>query len=158
MDDVFAWLVADRSIEVQGIHWVALINAYGCVKKDLNKAIEIFDTIPSHPSMQQSCLCLPDTVVYKSMINMLITVKCMDLILEYFKHLTSSGVYMTVYIANLLIKGHAANGKLKSTHKIFESLTDPPVGVAAPNNHQPHKVKLGSIVAPGAPIYCEVRL
>jgi hypothetical protein len=31
MDDVFAWLVADRSIEVQGIHWVALINAYGDV-------------------------------------------------------------------------------------------------------------------------------
>jgi pentatricopeptide repeat protein len=158
MDDVFARLVADRSVEVQGVHWAALINAYGCVKKDLDKAIEIFDMISSHPSTQQSRLRLPDAVTYESMINVLITVKRMDLIPEYLERLASSGVHMTAYIANLLIKGYAANGELERAREIFESLTDPPVGVAAPNNHQPHEVTPGSIVAPGAPVYREVRL
>ena len=156
MEDVFARLVADRNVQVQGVHWASLINAWGCVKKDLNRAIEIFDSIQLHPSTKQSGLRLPDAVTYESMINVLVTLRRTDLMPEYLERLASSGVHMTAYIANLLIKGFAANGDLGRAREIFESLSDPPVGVAAPNNHQPHEVSPRSVVAPGAPVYREV--
>ena len=156
MEDVFARLVSDRAVQVQGVHWAALINSYGCVKKDLNKAVEVFDSIPTHASTQRSKLRLPDAVTYESMINVLVTLRRTDLMPEYLERLTSSGVHMTAYIANLLIKGFAANGNLERARDIFESLSDPPVGVAAPGNHQPHEVTPGSVVAPGAPVYREV--
>ena len=52
--------------------------------------------------------------------------------------MNQAGVHMTAYIANFLIKGYANVGDMSEARKIFESLADPPFGIAAPNNHAPH--------------------
>lgn len=128
MEGVFKLLRNNRSVVLQGSHWAALINAYGCVKKDLEKAISTFDSIPA-----------PDAVAYESLINVLVTNKQMALAPSYMEKLKSSGVHMTAYIANLLIKGYAAAGDIEEARRIFENLVDPPSGVAASGNHVPHE-------------------
>ncbi|KAG1797817.1 uncharacterized protein HD556DRAFT_1233115 [Suillus plorans] len=87
-----------------------------------------FDSIPT-----------PDAVAYESLINMLVTNKQMALAPSYMEKLKSSGVHMTAYIANLLIKGYAAARDVEEARRIFENLVDPPSGVAASGNHVPHE-------------------
>lgn len=158
MEDVFSKLAIDRHVQVTGVHWAAVINAWGCVKRDLAKAMDIFDSIETHPSTQMSKLQLPDAVAYESMINVLVTLRRADLISSYLNRLTGSGIHMTAYIANLLIKGFAAAGDIHRAREIFESLQDPPTGRAAPNNHTPHDSSPQDVVAADAPVYREVRI
>ena len=51
---------------------------------------------------------------------------------------------MTAYIANALIKGYSRADDLESARRIFESLSDPPYGVAAPGNHVAHDATMVS--------------
>ena len=157
MEKVFADLVADSSVTVQGTHWAALINAYGCVHKDLDKALATFDAISTHTSAS----ALPDAVVYEALINTLVTLRRMDLVPAYLDRLHASGVHMTAYIANLLIKGYASVGDLDRARATFEALQDPQEGVAAPHNHAPHQNKQpvpsasASPIPADAPVYRE---
>lgn len=137
MEDIFQRIESSRTALLQGSHWAALINAYGCVLKNLDKALSIFDSIASHPSARRGNP-LPDAVTYESLINVLVTHKRMDLAQDYVAKLQQSGVHMTAYIANLLIKGYAVTGNITEARAIFESLADPPSGVAASGNHVPH--------------------
>lgn len=158
MEDVFNRLLADRTVQVQGTHWAALINAYGCARKDLDKAMAIFESIRSHPSSQRSRLQLPDAVVFEALMNVFVTLRRTDLITEYTSRLPSYGIRMTAYIANLLIKGHASSGNIEQARQIFESLQDPPEGIAAPYNHAPHEDQIDGAanVHPDGPVYREV--
>ncbi|KAH7903253.1 hypothetical protein BJ138DRAFT_1074221 [Hygrophoropsis aurantiaca] len=136
---VFSLVETSSSVTLQGSHWASLINAWGCVKKDLNKAINVFASISQHPSSRRSKTPLPDAVTFEALINVLVTHKRMDLAPTYVEQLQRSGVHMTAYIANLLIKGYAAAGDVEQARQIFEGLADPPSGMAAPNNHVPHE-------------------
>ena len=138
MEAVFEKLVKDPKVPIQGTHWAALINAWGCVRKNVDKAIQIFESIPSHPSTRQSPRHLPDEVVFEALMNVFVTCRRMDLMDEYVGRMDALGIRMTAYIANFLIKGYAATGNIEKARSIFESLSDPPEGVAAPNNHAPH--------------------
>lgn len=160
MESVFQDLVSDPSVSVQGTHWAALINAWGCVQKDLDKALAIFDSIETHPSTVAHNMAFPDAVVYEALINTLVTLRRMDLIPTYLGRLQSSGIHMTAYIANLLIKGYASVGEIETSREIFESLQDPQEGVAAPHNHTPHQNKQPSIIPVPAdtPVYREVSI
>lgn len=160
MEKVFQDLVADSSVSVQGTHWAALINAYGCVHKDLDKALQVFDSIATHPSTNSRNSPLPDAVVYEALINTLVTLRRMDLMPAYIERLQASSVHMTAYIANLLIKGYASVGEIERSREIFESLQDPQEGVAAPHNHVPHQNKQAnaSPIPVNAPVYREVRV
>ncbi|TFY83258.1 hypothetical protein EWM64_g753 [Hericium alpestre] len=158
VESTFAELVKNRNIPVQGSHWAAMINAYGCVAKNLEKAAAVFESIFSHPSTVTATHShpLPDAVTYEAMINVLVTLRRTDLIPQYIERLQKSGVHMTAYIANLLIRGYAAAGDIEKARDVFEGLVDPPVGVAAPNNHAPHDLSSSaSSVSPNAPIYRE---
>ncbi|KAH9885082.1 hypothetical protein C8Q73DRAFT_795970 [Cubamyces lactineus] len=157
MQQVFDDLVADRNVAVQGTHWAALINAWGCVQKDLDQAVAIFDSIATHPTTNPRGPPMPDAVVYEAMINTLVTLRRMDLVPAYIDRLRASGVHMTAYIANLLIKGYASVGNIERSREIFESLQDPQEGVAAPHNHAPHqnKPQTASSVPADAPVYRE---
>ena len=157
MEKVFAELLADPSVTVQGTHWAALINAYGCVHKDLDKALATFEAISTHPAT--GAHSLPDAVVYEALINTLVTLRRMDLVPAYLARLRAGGVHMTAYIANLLIKGYAAVGELERAREVFEALQDPQEGVAAPHNHTPHQNKQSHAapVPADAPVYREVR-
>ncbi|TDL14654.1 hypothetical protein BD410DRAFT_902955 [Rickenella mellea] len=154
MEDVFDRIVKDPNVSVQGVHWAALINAYGCVSKDLDKAINVFDSIETHPTTVKSHSSLPDAVTYEAIFNVLVTRRRADLIPQFADRLANSNIHMTAYIANLLIKGYAAAGDLVRARTIFESLADPPVGVAAPNNHTPHETSKPKRV-PSGPVYRE---
>lgn len=156
MENVFSQLVSEPRIRIAGVHWAALINANGCVQKNLEKAIEIFNSIATHPSTRRAGCTLPDAIVYEAMINVLVTLRRTDLIPEYLERLTSSGIHITAYIANLLIKGYATTGDLEKARDVFESLHDPPVGMAAPNNHVPHDESQQSRISVNAPVYREV--
>ncbi|KAF8654879.1 hypothetical protein AX16_003340 [Volvariella volvacea WC 439] len=181
MEKVFETLQRDPSVEVQGTHYASLINAYGCVQKDFDKAVAIFNSIyrapgnetsstPSSPATEASLSSFssspvtvasnphtpaPDAVVFEAIINVLVTHRRTDLLPEYINKMNASGVHMTAYIANFLIKGYAVVGELDRARDIFESLVDPPVGVAAPNNHAPHDPSASSTVDPMAPVYRE---
>ncbi|KDQ14133.1 hypothetical protein BOTBODRAFT_32920 [Botryobasidium botryosum FD-172 SS1] len=155
MEQVFARIVSDSSVKVQGTHWAALINSWGCISKDLDKAIAIFDSIATHPSTARSATAMPDAVVYEAMINVLVTNKRMDLIPTYLERLRNSNVHMTAYIANFVIKGYAALGDVTRAREVFESLQDPPTGVAASHNHASHEGDSTAPVDPSAPVYRE---
>jgi hypothetical protein len=156
MERTFTHLVKDKSVSVQGSHWAALINAHGCVGKDLDKAIAVFDSIENHPSTLTSGTRLPDAITFEALINVFVTLRRTDLIPAYLERLQRSGVHMTAYIANLLIRGYAAVGDIEQARVVFESLADPPVGVAAPNNHAPHDPSSALQISPDELVYREV--
>lgn len=160
MEKTFLELVADRNVSVQGTHWAALINAWGCVQKDLDQVLSVFDSIATHSTTNPRGAPMPDAVVYEALINSLVTLRRMDLAPEYLERLQASGVHMTAYIANLLIKGYASAGEIERSREIFESLQDPQEGVAAPHNHAPHQNKPHptSPVPANAPVFREVRI
>jgi PPR repeat len=156
MERTFNQLVKDKSVTVQGSHWAALINAHGCVGRDLDKAIGVFNSIEKHPSTLASKIALPDAVTFEALINVFVTLRRTDLVPEYLERFQRSGVHMTAYIANLLIRGYAAVGDIEQARIVFESLVDPPVGVAAPNNHTSHDASLPQRISPEEPVYREV--
>ncbi|KDQ65137.1 hypothetical protein JAAARDRAFT_53039 [Jaapia argillacea MUCL 33604] len=155
MEQVFAQLTTDKNVTVNGTHWAALINATGCVQKDLDKAVAIFESVATHPSTLASRSVLPDAIVYESLINVFVTLRRPDLIPPYIERLRASGIHMTAYIANLLIKGYAASGDLEQARSVFEGLLDPPEGIAAPNNHLSHGSGSSGSVPTNAPVYRE---
>lgn len=155
MEDVFSRLVTDRRLQVGGVHWASLINSYGCALKDFTKAADVFDSIEHHPATTKSGLKMPDALCYEAMFNVLVTLRRADLIPAYLARLHASGVHMTAYIANLLIKGYAGAGRLDEARQVFERLSDPPIGMAAPNNHVPHSGSGASEVSSAAPVYRE---
>lgn len=103
MEDVFTTLVNDRSVTVTGAHWASLINAYGSVAKNLDRAISVFESIEQHPSTVKSKSKLPDAVVYEALLNALIANDRADLCDKYLKLMDERGVRMTAYVANTLI-------------------------------------------------------
>jgi pentatricopeptide repeat protein len=156
METVFRELEANQRVPIQGTHWASIINAWGCVQKDLNRAITIFDSITTHPSALRSSGPMPDAVTYEALINVLVTHRRMDLVPSYIERLHASGIHLTAYIANLLIKGHAAVGDIAQARAIFESLEDPPQGMAATSNHVPHSSSPSSPTPASAPCHREV--
>lgn len=150
MERTFEMLKNDKHVQLNGAHFASLINAYGCVSKDLEKAISVFESMPSTPGAPA-----PDAVVFEAIINVIVAHKRTDLILVYIAKMSESGVHMTAYIANFLIKGYANVGEMDRAREIFESLLDPPTGVAAPNNHAPHNPATVVDVPVMEPVYRE---
>lgn len=151
MEHVFEELQSTTNIEIQGTHFASLINAYGCVHKDLDKALNVFNSIATNPRASPV-----DAVVFEAVFNVLVTHRRTDLLDEYVEKMNIAKVHMTAYVTNVLIKGYAIAGDLTRARQIFESLIDPPEGVAAPNNHAPHDPSSVPQVDPTAPVFREV--
>jgi len=151
MQRVFHELQDDSTIELTGHHFASLINAYGCVGKDFDKALSIFESMPTVPRAPA-----PDAVVFEAVINVIVAHKRTELIPVYVSKMSEAGVHMTAYIANFLIKGYANVGDMNQAREIFESLQDPPTGIAAPNNHAPHNASWSVEVPIMEPVYREV--
>ncbi|KAJ7749278.1 hypothetical protein DFH07DRAFT_942104 [Mycena maculata] len=150
MEEIWRALRDDPAVEIQGNHFASLINAYGCVQKDLDKAIAVFASIPQFPNAPPR-----DALVFEAMINTLVAHRRTDLMPEYISLMHSEGVHMTAYIANFLIKGYADVGDMEQARKIFEGLIDPPSGIAAFNNHAPHEPSTSPVIDPMEPVYRE---
>ncbi|KAJ6530432.1 hypothetical protein DFH09DRAFT_1184348 [Mycena vulgaris] len=150
MEQIWEALLQDNSVELQGNHFASLIHAYGCVQKDLDKAVSVFNSIPTFRRAPPR-----DALVFEAMINTLVAHRRTDLMPEYVAMMNSEGVHMTAYIANFLIKGYADVGDMDQARAIFESLVDPPSGVAALNNHAPHEPATSPVIDPLEPVYRE---
>ncbi|KAF7336044.1 hypothetical protein MSAN_02318100 [Mycena sanguinolenta] len=150
MEKIWEALRADPSVDIQGNHFATLVNAYGCVQKDLDKAIAVFQSIPSFPGAPAR-----DALVFEALVNTLVAHRRTDLMPEYIALMHSEGVHMTAYIANFLIKGYADVGDMDQARRIFEGLVDPPSGVAAVGNHAPHEPAAAPVVDPMEPVYRE---
>ncbi|PPQ86751.1 hypothetical protein CVT25_012396 [Psilocybe cyanescens] len=150
MEATFAELQKNKSVEITGAHFASLINAYGCVNRDLDKAISVFETMHQMPRAPA-----PDAVVFEAIINVIVAHKRTDLIPAYVSKMSEAGVHMTAYIANFLIKGYANVNDMDQARAVFESLLDPPTGVAAPNNHAPHDPSNSPGVPVMEPVYRE---
>ncbi|EKM82144.1 hypothetical protein AGABI1DRAFT_105474 [Agaricus bisporus var. burnettii JB137-S8] len=153
MEAIFEQLQGDRDVDVQGTHYASLINAYGCIQRDLEKALSIFNSVPSSSTPNQHSVL--DAVVFESLVNVFVSHRRTDLIPEYINKMIGLGIHMTAYIANFLIKGYAITGELEKAREIFESMVDPPMGVAAPNNHAPHTPNAGNAIGSMEPVYRE---
>ncbi|KAJ7637034.1 hypothetical protein FB45DRAFT_1001907 [Roridomyces roridus] len=150
MEQIWQALQDDPAVELQGNHFATLINAYGCVQGDLDKALSVFRSIPTFPGAPPR-----DALVFEAMINTFVAHRRTDLMPEYIALMHSEGVHMTAYIANFLIKGYADVGDMNSARSIFEGLVDPPSGIAAFNNHAPHEPATSPIIDPREPVYRE---
>ena len=152
MEKVFQDLQAKPDVRLNTGHFASLINAYGCVAKDFDKAISVFQSIPDYPEAPPM-----DPIVFEAVINVLVAHRRTDLLPVYVSKMNEAGVHMTAYIANLLIKGYANMGDMDQARSIFESLRDPPSGMAAPHNHVPHGPAVLSDVHIMDVVYREVR-
>ncbi|KNZ73658.1 Pentatricopeptide repeat-containing protein, partial [Termitomyces sp. J132] len=135
-------LKADKTVPVQDIHYASLLNAHGCVSKDLDKAIEIFNNME----------IMPNALVYEALFNVFVAHHRIDLIQQYITKMQLEGVRMTAYVANSLIKGYSLLDNVEEARRLFESLEDPPEGVAAPNNSPSN---MSPTVDQSTPVYRE---
>ncbi|GAA5927272.1 Pet309p [Sporobolomyces koalae] len=163
MQQVFQQLVQNKRVQVTGAHWAAMINAYGTVAKDLDRAIAIFDSISHHPSIRNNPNGpLPDPVVYEALLNALLENDRPEMCEKYLDEMRSKGVRMTAYVANSLIKGYTAQNNFAAARAVFLAMQDPPVGVASLGNHaierhpkHHHQTGTASQVSVDAPVYRE---
>lgn len=152
MEKVFEDLRANSKVALTSGHFASLINAYGCVAKDLDKAIAVFQSIPGYYKDAPPL----DAIIFEAVINVLVTHRRTDLLPVYVSKMNEEGVHMTAHIANFLIKGYASMGDLDQARSIFESLRDPPSGIAAPNNHAAHHPEVSPDVNIMDVVYREV--
>lgn len=131
-------------MQVQGTHWASLIHSWGCVRKDLDRAVEIFETIASHPSSASSRTPLPDAVAYESLLSVFVAHHRTDLMHPYLDRMREAGIHLTAYVANLLIRGYAQEGRLDAARAVFEQMQDPAAGIAASGNHPPRQPGAGA--------------
>jgi len=141
MEKVFEDLEANPNVKLISGHFASLINAYGYAAKDFDKAIAVFQSIPTYHDAPPL-----DSIAFEAIINIIVFHRRTDLLPVYVSKMNEAGVHMTAYIANFLIKGYANIGDLDQARSIFESLRDPPSGMAAPFNHPPHHPEVSSDV------------
>ena len=125
MQKVFDNLCKDRRVDVQGTHWASLIHAYGTIASQPEKAIEIFESIPSHPASQSKDI---EPVCWEAILGVLASAKMADRMEDYVARMQQQRVRPTAYINNMLIRGYAAVGKLDNSRELFESMQDAVMG------------------------------
>lgn len=135
MERTFAELCNDRKVRVQGTHWASLITGYGISGGDVNKSLEVFEVIPTHPTTTPGSGVTREPVVWEAILNVLATRGTIDQLQEMRQRMSSSGIRPTAYVYNVLISGYARHGLMDDARGVFESMDDTYQGVAAPNNH-----------------------
>lgn len=63
LNKVFETIVNDPRVTVSGTHWASLVHSAGCVEKDVDAAVTIFDSIELHSSNRKGQL--PDAIVFE---------------------------------------------------------------------------------------------
>jgi hypothetical protein len=104
MQRIFDNLCKDQRVDVQGTHWASLIHAYGNVAGQPEKAIEIFESIPTHPATRSKDI---EPVCWEAILNVLASAKMTDRMEEYVWRMQQQHVRPTAYINNMLIRGYA---------------------------------------------------
>lgn len=145
MERVFSDLIGNAKVPVRSNHWASIITAHGLQCGNIDKAVDIFNSIPQHPSTQRSQSALPDAVVFEALLSVFLHHNRNDLLLAYVDQMREANIHPTAYVANLVMRGLASQqnagedrtGLLKA-RALFEEMDDPPMGVAAAGNHPPN--------------------
>ncbi|CED84883.1 FOG: PPR repeat [Phaffia rhodozyma] len=136
MHKVFEALIqaptADARLE--GIHWATLINCHGNVNRDLDTALEIFDSITQRTANaptfgKRQSPVLPDAVCWEALFNAVLMHKRFDVLEKYLDRMIANGAKTTTYIQNVLIKGFASENQIERARAIFERMQDPAMGM-----------------------------
>ncbi|KAJ7203396.1 hypothetical protein C8J57DRAFT_1620373 [Mycena rebaudengoi] len=107
-----------------------------CVQKDLNEAIEVFQSIQHIPRTRPR-----DALVFEAMINSLVAHRWTDLMPE--------------NVVMMASEGRIAIWTRWQARSILEGLVDPPSGIAALNNHAPHEPTSSLVIDFMEPVYRE---
>jgi pentatricopeptide repeat protein len=101
------------------VHYAALVHAYGCVKQDLQSAINWFYNA-INPEFRNSVT--PDETLYQALIEAYVANHNIAECGTIFKHMEENKVKLTVYMANHLIHGWTIAGNLEEARRVFDSL------------------------------------
>ena len=125
------------NLEINGSHFAAVITAHGCANHDLNSAMRVFEDLSKLPEnvQRRAVTRLPDVLAYEAILNAVVSHHRFDLMEKYWRGMQASGVQPTAYIYNILIRGYSMTGEIGKARTLFESMSDPVAGAAAPNNH-----------------------
>ena len=136
VDRVLKELISSN-LEINGSHFAAVITAHGCANHDLNSAMRVFDDLSTLPEnvQRRAVTRLPDVLAYEAILNAVVSQHRFDLMEQYWQRMRTARVQPTAYIHNILIRGYSMNDKIEDARKLFESMSDPVAGAAAPNNH-----------------------
>lgn len=134
MERVFQQLLADKNVKVQGTHWASLILAYGSASGNVDRAIEIFESIATHPSTRPGDKL--DPVVWEALLNVFVTSGRVDDLTAWFEKMKQSGARATAYVYNALIAGYSAAGRIEQAREVFESMSDSVMGESTPDDDQ----------------------
>nr|XP_025349839.1 hypothetical protein BCV69DRAFT_296659 [Pseudomicrostroma glucosiphilum]PWN22679.1 hypothetical protein BCV69DRAFT_296659 [Pseudomicrostroma glucosiphilum] len=132
MNELFARLLRDRTVDVAGPHWASLITCYGLHLGDIPRCQQIFRSI----SLKTGSA--PDAVAYESLLQVYAHHGKVDLINSLLAEMVRCNVARTAYVANHAIEGYAKHGGLEGLMKartIFMAMSQPPAGVASVGNH-----------------------
>lgn len=163
MERVFQQACNDRNVSINGSHWATLLNVKGCVQKDLEGTLALFDQISHHPTQLKARRNgetgnkLPDAICYEALFNVFLAFKRADLVPRYVERMKAEGIHMTAYVVNTLMKVYSSSGNIEAARELFESLVDPPPGHAShfnhPNSNSSHKITNPSVstVTPSSP-------
>jgi pentatricopeptide repeat protein len=143
MNRVFHDLCHDREVSVQGTHWASLVTAHGIHAGDLEGALEVFNSIATHPSTRRNSV--PEPVVWEAIINVVGQVGSLEQLVALHEQLAASGAQSTAYVCNVLIAGYSRHGALEHARSVFESMGDSLTGFAAPNNHPALRTSSGHV-------------
>lgn len=132
MNDLFARLLRDRTVDVAGPHWASLITCYGLHLGDIPRCQQIFRSI----SLKTGSA--PDAVAYESLLQVYAHHGKVELINSLLAEMVRCNVARTAYVANHAIEGYAKHGGLEGLMKartIFMAMSQPPAGMASVGNH-----------------------
>ena len=135
MEKVFEQLCRDPEEKVGGTHWSSLITNYGIYGNNVGKALEIFDSIPTHPSNNSEYPVLVGPVIWEAILNVLANKGSIEDLENMRQRMMASESQQTAYVNNVLILGYARAGRIDDARAVFASMGDSVTGVAAPNNH-----------------------
>jgi pentatricopeptide repeat protein len=124
-------------LEINGSHFASVITAHGCANHNLDSAVRVFEDLSklSEKVQRRAVMRLPDVLAYEAILNAVVSHHRFDLMEQYWRRMQSAKVQPTAYIYNIVIRGYAMTGKMDEARALFESMSDPVAGAAAPNNH-----------------------
>lgn len=100
----------------EAVHYASLVHAKGCVLHDMDAARRVFDSVVSNRNVRlQPCL-------YQALFEAMVANHRVAETSEVLKDMASRNVEMTAYIANTLIHGWAADGKVENAKLIYDSI------------------------------------
>lgn len=143
MDLIFTQLQNNPKLRVQGTHWASVISAHGLYQGNVDKALEIFNSIPSHPTSRVELKTEP--VVWEAILHVMANKGTMAQLEAMRERMVEMGAQTTAYVNNVLITGYAKNGAIDRARELFEDMADGEVGVAAPNNHPELRTSSGNL-------------